>query len=275
MKAVKSGTAIHLIQLTDSHLYGEPDAQLLKMDTLDSFQRVLSLIDTDGRPVDLILATGDIAQDASPAAYRRFADSLHRFAAPWHWVPGNHDRAAVMRRLEQESPFQDAGRKRIIAGNWQVLMLDSSVAGEVHGLLGESEMRFLDESLSEAGADQPIQHTMVCLHHNPHPGSAAWMQGIGLHNAPAFLAVLGRHASVRAVCYGHIHQSLDYQSDGIRFLCTPSTCIQFKPGATDFTLDERAPGYRWIELHEDGRLESGVERLKDFDVAVDHDSDGY
>ncbi|KTC63185.1 hypothetical protein AO262_22830 [Pseudomonas fluorescens ABAC62] len=48
----------------------------------------------------------------------------------------------------------------------------------------------------------------------------------------------------------------------MRLLASPSTCIQFAPGSEDFKVSEQAPGYRWLRLHGDGRLETGVERVR-------------
>ena len=61
----------------------------------------------------------------------------------------------------------------------------------------------------------------------------------------------------------------------LRLLCTPSTCVQFAPGSENFRADDKAPGYRWLELHPDGRIESAVSRVSDFDFEIDLDSGGY
>jgi len=265
----KSGNnTVRLVQITDTHLYGNPDAQLLNMNTQESFEHVLELISRNEQAVDAFLATGDIAQDASENAYRRFIESMKRFSAPFYWIPGNHDHRKVMAGMEESG---NASEKHIRLGNWQILMLDTSIPGEVHGRLSANELEFLEQTLG----DTDSEHSLVCLHHNPVPGTAAWMEGIGLENADALMAVLARHNNVRAVVYGHIHQHLDFVRDGTRFLCTPSTCIQFKPGVTDFALDELSPAYRWLELAEDGSLRTGVERVRDFELNLDYASDGY
>ena len=272
MAGQPAGKVLRIVQITDTHLYGKPDARLLELNTRESLDRVLDLVSEREATFDMVLATGDIAQDASEEAYHHFADAIQRFGRPFYWIPGNHDRASVMRRLERHAA---ALEKRIRLGNWQILMLDSSVPGEVHGRLKSSELEWLERMLIEAEADDTVQHSLVCLHHNPHPGTADWMQGIGLHEAERLLDVLGRHASVRAVLYGHIHQELDFEHNGIRYLCSPSTCIQFKPGVVDFTLDDRAPAYRWLELGADGSIDSAVERVPDYDLEVDFNSEGY
>ncbi|MDX5297983.1 MAG: phosphodiesterase, partial [Gammaproteobacteria bacterium] len=43
----------------------------------------------------------------------------------------------------------------------------------------------------------------------------------------------------------------------------------------EFGVDRAAPGYRWLELHPDGRIETGVERADHVDFEVDYSSRGY
>jgi Icc protein len=58
-------------------------------------------------------------------------------------------------------------------------------------------------------------------------------------------------------------------------MASPSTCIQFAPNSEDFKLDERAPGYRWLRLHDDGRIETGVSRIDASLFPVDLSGAGY
>jgi Icc protein len=59
---------------------------------------------------------------------------------------------------------------------------------------------------------------------------------------------------VRAIVWGHVHQSYDALRKGVRLLATPSTCAQFLPNSDDFAVDRRPPGYRTLELRADGSL---------------------
>lgn len=268
--------AARILQITDTHLFANPSRALLKLNTQDSFERVLALIAARERDLDLIVATGDISQDASPEAYTRFCDAMKVFAVPFLWLPGNHDSRAVMDGIRadlQQGGTVDALPLAVTVGNWRIITLDSAVPGEVHGYLADTELARLEEELMTAAGEG--QHAMVCLHHNPVPGSAGWMSDIGLHNQDAFLAIIDRHRCVGAVVYGHIHQELDFERNGVRYFCTPSTCIQFKPNVADFTLDELNPAYRWYTLHNHGAIDSGVVRLTDFVAAVDHSATGY
>ncbi|MCY1451598.1 3',5'-cyclic adenosine monophosphate phosphodiesterase CpdA [compost metagenome] len=62
--------------------------------------------------------------------------------------------------------------------------------------------------------------------------------------------------------------------NGVRLLASPSTCIQFEPGSEDFKVGEQAPGYRWLRLHPDGAVDTGVSRVSDFEFTIDYE-DGY
>lgn len=265
--------AVRILQLTDTHLFANPSHALLKLNTQDSFERVLALIASRERDVGLIVATGDISQDATPEAYMRFCEAMGAFVAPFRWLPGNHDDRTVMDDVIKRTGQMRDMTPSVKVGNWQIIMLDSAVPGEVHGHLGDAELALLERVLTST--EKEGGHAMVCLHHNPIPGSAGWMSDIGLQNQDAFLSLIDRHRCVRAVVYGHIHQELDFERNGVRYFCTPSTCIQFKPNVADFTLDERNPAYRWYDLHSDGAIDSGVVRLTNYVLNIDHNSRGY
>jgi Icc protein len=143
----------------------------------------------------------------------------------------------------------------------------------VGGHLGRPELQRLEECLS-AGEEAGL-HTMICLHHQPVPIGCAWLDEQMVSDAGSFFEILARYPRVRAVLWGHVHQELDQYRDDVRLLCTPSTCVQFLPQQTDFAVDSRAPGYRWLELDADGGVRTGVSRAESQVFAVDKSSAGY
>lgn len=267
-----SSTPIKLVQITDTHLYGTAAGTLLRMNTLDSLNHVVKMVEQHEDSIDLILATGDIAQDASIAAYEKFLDAIKPLNTPCRWIPGNHDVATVMEYVAKDS---DLCAKAVKLQNWYIILLDTSIVGQVHGRLAENELEFLQDKLEYVNANDAIDHCMICLHHNPVSGSAQWMKDIGLQNDERFFKMATSCSKVNSIVYGHIHQSLDFEHLGIRCFCTPSTCIQFKPHTTSFALDELNPGYRSFTLHEDGSIDSDVKRIMDSDLEVDFESSGY
>ncbi len=79
---------------------------------------------------------------------------------------------------------------------------------------------------------------------------------MGLANGAELIALLRRFDTVRGVLFGHVHQALDTQWEGVRMIATPSTCAQFKPLSDDFAMDNQPPAWRTLALHADGRLDT-------------------
>ena len=51
---------------------------------------------------------------------------------------------------------------------------------------------------------------------------------------------------------------------GVRLMCTPATSMQFVPRITEFAVDDRPPGYRVIDLHDDGSIATEVVWLEGY-----------
>ncbi len=157
--------------------------------------------------------------------------------------------------------------------HWLVVMLDSQVPGQVGGELGADQLARLSECLELAR--QQSRHALVCLHHQPIPVGCAWLDDQMVADADALFTFLDRQDTVKGVVWGHVHQALDRDRNGVSLMASPSTCVQFAPGQIDFKADTAAPGYRWLSLHPDGRIETGISRVTDVVFDVDTESGGY
>lgn len=272
MAALTTKNPIRIVQITDTHLYGKSVGTLLKMNTQDSLNEVVKLAKENEGKMDLILATGDIAQDASEDAYRSFLKTINLLDAPFRWIPGNHDSASLMEKLARDS---EANEKTVRINNWLIVLLDTSIDGQVHGRLAKSELSYLQETLSAAQQDDSIDHCLITLHHNPVAGTAGWMKDIGLRNAGEFFKIVERFPKANSIVYAHIHQELDFMHNKLRCFCSPSTCIQFKPHVPGFELDKLNPGYRAFSLFPDGTIESEVVRVAGATREADFKSEGY
>jgi Icc protein len=47
-------------------------------------------------------------------------------------------------------------------------------------------------------------------------------------------------------------------------MCTPATCMQFRPRQPGFEVDDRPPGYRVLDLQDDGRISTEVVWLEGY-----------
>lgn len=262
-----------VIQVTDTHLLGSIDGKLLGVNTVESLAAVISLIQKEQTDIDFLLITGDLSQDGSLSSYERLYQMLEVFDVPMYWLPGNHDDISVM---SQVTHGQSLMQRRVAYGNWQVLLLDSTVTGTAHGNLSDKELNFVKEVL----AAYPEQHTLLSMHHHPILMGSNWIDNLGVRNADSLWAMINEvklsgAGKVDALLWGHVHQSLDRSINGVKLMSTPSTCIQFAPESAKFQLDKAAPGYRWLDLYPDGRISTGVSRVSGIDFHADLSAEGY
>jgi len=262
------GSPLQIVQITDTHLYAQADGRLLGLDTSHSLREVIGLLRGRHDP-ELVVATGDLAHDGTVAAYARLREHLGAFEKPVYCLPGNHDESRVLDSELGQPPFHRC--RSLLTGGWQMVFLDSSVPGSDNGHLSARELAGLDQVLAAA----PDRPALVWLHHQPLPVGSLWLDTMAVDNGDEFFAVIDRHPQVRAVVWGHVHQVFEQRRDDVRLLSAPSTCIQFTPRSEDFSIDLVPPGYRWFELHPDGRFETGVERLAEIPGEIDLSLRGY
>ncbi len=263
------GDVLRLLQISDCHLYADTSRRLVGLNTQETFEQVIDLAMQTAMPADMILATGDIVHDASPEGYQRARIHLEQFNLPVFCLPGNHDVPKTM-AYNMESELVSS-QKSVVSGNWILIFLDSTIPSEAGGGLPDDELRLLQETLQ---ANQDL-HALICLHHHPVKIGSAWMDGMYLRNPESFFHIIEQNPNTRGVLWGHIHQTYEGMHNHVRLMGSPSTCIQFTPGRDDFAIDHLSPGFRWLELYPDGRINSGVKRLMQMPAGLDLKCGGY
>ncbi|MCT7653925.1 3',5'-cyclic-AMP phosphodiesterase [Oceanimonas sp. NS1] len=258
-----------LSQITDTHLFADREGELLGVATWHSCRAVVNAMKEELAGCDAILATGDLSQDQSAESYRHFVAMMSELTPPVFWLPGNHDEAPVMQAELDAAGVSQANH--LLGEHWQVLLLDSQAQGETCGRLSEAQLTLLDTALEH----YPQHHLLLAVHHQAVPAGCAWLDQHNLRNAEQLQVRLARHQANSVVLCGHVHQGFDQVFDGIRYLASPSTCIQFKPLSDDFALDYMAPGWRQLSLYPDGRLSTRVWRLPPNAFVPDFSARGY
>jgi 3',5'-cyclic-AMP phosphodiesterase len=205
---------------------------------------VLAAWSATGQTCDLVLLTGDLADDASASGCARVAEAVAAIGAPVLAIPGNHDDPAVV------ASTWDGPKARAVGG-WVVAGLDTTVPGEVHGAIDvPAAMAWLDT------LDQ--RPTLLALHHPPVSRSTA--DEFRLDGAAQLLEALAERPHVRAVVAGHLHDAVDLEApNGLPVLGCPSTIvgITHHGDRMDITADATT-GARVISLGEDGTLTSRI-----------------
>lgn len=185
--------------------------------------------------LDLIVVTGDIADDGSAEGCALVHERVGRFAAghgvPHIYTTGNHDRrpgfTASLGTGHFDARGADAGRllpglddERAavsMAGGLRVITLDSLVPGSVHGVVSQAQL----DALRELLRDPAPAGTILALHHPPvHTPTAPWMTEAGLHNRGELAAAV-EGTDVTAILCGHFHLQLTGRLAGATVWATP------------------------------------------------------
>lgn len=254
--APRDPSRIRLVQITDTHIARNPGPTDFEgVDTAATLAAVLDAVEAAAPLPDCVVLTGDLVDIPSPEAYGRLLALLRTRRYPVVCLPGNHDDPALMGRLLNTGAVCTS--RVILLGGWRVLMLNDWVEGSAGGSFRPEELAFLRAELTAAG-DAPV---LICLHHPPVPIGSPWMDAMGLANAGDLFHVTDSFNNVRAMVCGHIHQEFGAERNGMPLLGTPSTCVQFLPGVSRYTVDDRPPGFRVLELLPEGALFSGVARM--------------
>lgn len=252
-----------LLHLSDIHLPNKQTDTLLGTYPWHRLQQVIEAITQLQPRPDAIIVSGDIAEHGSEQEYLAFLTLLEPLNITVHLLAGNHDDSDVMKDV------LDGGLCNTVSpvdiGSWQLLLINSQVAGASHGHVSHSEMQRLDETLSANKGP-----AIVALHHTPVSPCAD--PDCQLANHEEFLALLQSHGNVKIVLAGHTHQADKTATHGLQVFTAPSTFAQVSHPATvaevnteDFfaahTAELSRVGFRVFDLYSDGRFDEQLHWL--------------
>lgn len=244
-----------IAQLTDTHLFADGSQEMLGCRTNQSFRAVVDDISQLQPQPDVLLLTGDLSQDETIESYAYLRSLIEPLQIPTYWIPGNHDQSLTdMERILNSALISPD--KQFQKGEWNFILLSTMMIGKVQGRLSITELTRLEQQLQ---LNQ--QPTIAVLHHPPLPVGADCMDGIRLENSDELFEVIDRFPHVKIVLFGHIHHAFEQLRRSVRYVGTPSTCVQLKPLSEVFTIDDRPPGFRLLRLYPDGQYETEVRRV--------------
>jgi len=265
---------VNVLQVTDLHL-STPVDFMSDNDSSDhdkpaiyqhSFEKVLQQALSADMRCDLILVTGDLVNKVDPVIYDHIFKVLQATGVPFACIAGNHD---VTDEIDSHLPFPQrtlVGRSTdprllsqhiIETDHWQLLLLDSSITGKVAGEVTPDDIDWLCKRLS--ACDKPA---LIALHHHVVPVNSAWIDNHMVENSERFWQYMAAFEHLKVIISGHIHQEQVRHRQDVTVYSTPSTCYQFMPNEDSFAYDNDAlPGYRWLQLGNNGKVASWIERL--------------
>lgn len=221
---------------------------------------------------DLAVVTGDIAQQPAVATYTRFATHLQRLSLPGICIAGNHDEIEVFKQLESNHCQFYTSNRVVKRGQWWFVLLNTAKPHCVEGYLQNKQ--WLRATLKKAATDG--KHVAIWMHHNPLLVGCAWLDQQILREADWFVNVITEFKTVvKGIFHGHVHQEFEGQIAGVRVWATPSTCFQFAPQQQRYQIDNICPGFRVVELHDDGSVVTQVLRINELPEGLELDNQGY
>ncbi|MDQ7090787.1 MAG: 3',5'-cyclic-AMP phosphodiesterase [Methylococcales bacterium] len=260
---------ISILHISDFHVLPTTGETLLGIDTEYYFKRILKAAHERHGKFDLIVASGDLAQQPCVDSYQRIHKVFSKYDTKTICLPGNHDDYALMTWLLNKDKV--SCEKQLLLENWQIICLNSKKPNDAGGKLTALELDFLEKTLKK----KQRPHVMVVVHHHCIPSESEWLDTMLIENSREFLDCLKDYSEVKLIVTGHIHQSRESSQQGLTILSTPSTCFQFKPKCKNFTLDSVMPGYRVIELSTEGAIKTNVHRLSGDQNELENNQNGY
>jgi 3',5'-cyclic-AMP phosphodiesterase len=196
-----------IAQITDLHIKPPGEFAYRKVDTALALTRLIGqLKNLRPRPA-VIVATGDLVDAASEAAYAHLDRLLAPLDLPLAAIPGNHDDRDRVRRMfpgQRYAQPSGAANLHLAVEALDLFLLDSSVPGQPHGHLDRATLSWLDASL----ASSTHRPALVFLHHPPFATGITHMDSQNLQNARDLAAVVARHPRVRLIAAGHVHRAV-------------------------------------------------------------------
>ena len=240
-----------ILQLSDLHRFADPDQRLHGIPTGELFEDVLDHVQRSGLRPDHVVVTGDHTHDELPETYAAEREALAPFLDRLWLLPGNHDDRAVLRAaFDDRIPADGEGRVTFSfrAGDWLCLGLDTHVPGAVGGRIGADQVDWIRAQLDE---HRP-RAAVLFMHHPPVELGLAWLDRIGLDDAALLQGLFAEEPRIRLACCGHVHHESSHRVGSAEVVTVPSTGLQFSPTSDVAEFVTAPPGYRLIELGDDG-----------------------
>lgn len=239
-----------IIQLSDLHLLCDFQGCLKGVPTWETFREVLEHVREHAGKWDLMVLTGDLAQDELPETYALLREELGELLPRCRLVPGNHDNRLGLKQVFPEilPADQEFLSFHETLGDWQIIGLDTHQPGKVPGRIGSDQLAWLSQQLNQ----NPKAKTLLFLHHPPISVNSPWLDRIALEEPESLCELIQANPQIRAVASGHVHHVFQGKIGQADFLTTPSTAIQFGPGGEESSYTMDPPGYRVFEFEQNG-----------------------
>jgi 3',5'-cyclic-AMP phosphodiesterase len=228
-----------IAQISDLHIKPPGSLAYGRVDTASALERCVAALNAFRPRPDLVVISGDLADTPTAEEYEHLKRLLARLELPFVGIPGNHDSRELMRVAFPDADYAFASgplNQRVAVGGLDLVLLDSSVAGEPHGELDAATLQWLAATL----ASSPDRPALLFLHHPPFATGIWHMDRQNLPNAGELATVVKHHRRVQLIACGHVHRATLAMFAGV-----PSTICPAPNHAVDLDLAQlREPSFK-------------------------------
>lgn len=245
-----------IVQLTDLHLTAAPDGRSWRAKVWTNLRRALEHVRTEIGSIDLLVLTGDLANQRRPETYARLREAVDGWGDRLRVLPGNHDNREMVRGAFGDRLMEGSASLNFVArlGDFRLIGLDTLRPWRVHGRLGEKQLAWLAGELRQSATP-----AILFMHHPPIRVGTWWLDKDLLRDHEELRKIV-EGSPVRAFFCGHVHQESTGRFGSAEVWTTPSTAYQFPPHALLPGSKRTPPAFRVIDLDGD-RIDTRVVRL--------------
>jgi Icc protein len=204
-----------------------------------------------------IVVSGDLTDDGAAASYKVVNDVLKELDGdiPVLLALGNHDNRATFRRVvlgEERADARDPYRYSQLVDGLRVIVLDSSIPGDIGGALGAAQLAWLE---AELGTPAPRGNLIVLHHPCRLAGPAHHYPAFIVREAAALEAMVARHQDrVVGVLAGHSHQANSAPFGGTLHATAPAVLCQLDFFAGEQFTPVPGSGFNLCQISDGGLI---------------------
>lgn len=245
------------LQLSDLHL-APPGTLLAGVDPMRQMRSVLARIERLGVSPAFIVVSGDLSDDGSAESYEVINEVLKELGGgvtPILLALGNHDDRATFRRVvlgEERTDDQAPYHHSQLIDGLRVIVLDSSIPGDISGALGAAQLAWLEDELRMPAP----RGNLIVLHHPCRlAGPAHPYPEFIVRDAADLEAMVARHQDgVVGVLAGHSHQANSAPFGGTLHATAPAVLCQLDYFAGERYRPVPGGGFNFCQIDDGGLI---------------------
>jgi len=212
-----------IAHLSDPHLRPRGTFYQGLVDSNAMFEAAVSHLNSINPKPDVVILSGDVVDEGTPAEYVVAREFLGTIEAPVLVIPGNHDKREAFRACFLDQDYiAPSGPLHFIAPNHgpvRIIGLDITVPGEHHGDMDDAACDWLTNALA-LEADRP---TIVMMHQPPFKSGIPYIDEYNCRRGQRLAEIIARYPAVERILCGHIHRFMQVRFGGTMLCTAPST----------------------------------------------------